>query len=127
MTANERLLENARGIEARLDRLMPELTYGSAGYWTAVRELEATRREILALERTLQRAPHREEKLPGSIAWEGRLLMVCVLHSKPGELITPILRQAGHDKVAVCPRCIEDGKKLRETLGAEMIQKEVRR
>jgi hypothetical protein len=119
-TANEKLLADAQFREARLDQRMPEVTYGSAEYWRSVAELCAVRREILALERTIalqQRKPDFEASR------SGRVLLVCPLHSKPGVIITAILKPGARgETVAVCPRCIEDGGEIRRQRGLELLK-----
>lgn len=50
----------------------------------------------------------------------GRILIICLMHSKPGELIAATLRKAGGDTVAVCPKCMADGAAIREKLGVEL-------
>ena len=45
---------------------------------------------------------------------KGRILVQCVLHSKPGTQVTATTKKMGHDVLALCPFCIELGGAIRD-------------
>lgn len=44
----------------------------------------------------------------------GRILVQCVLHSKPGTQVTATIKVMGKDVLALCPFCISLGGAIRE-------------
>lgn len=59
------------------------------------------------------------------MAREGRILVLCPLHSRPGEMVAAVLRRAGPDFVALCPHCIEDGRRIQEETGLSLVEEAV--
>ena len=49
-----------------------------------------------------------------------RILLICPLHSSPGSFISATTKPGpGKSVIAICPECIEQGKKIREEMEHE--------
>lgn len=119
---NVRLLDEARAREARLDQELGQATFGSSDYWRVTNELDAVRREILALLRTLQRNPPRPENRKPQAP--GRIFLICPLHSKPGNFVAAITKPGPEGgTIAICPHCIDLGKKIADERGMTLVKR----
>lgn len=119
MKANVSRLPALRARERECVELLARTERGSWEYWQRVSALNDVVSDRIACELKLEAAKD-GGKLDMKIE-NAKLYVICPLHSKPGELLSAVVRAVAPGQFAtVCPRCIEDGKKIREERKIEL-------
>ena len=110
-------MENLLKLEAETDQEHKASKEYSAEWWRTLKKLNRLRNERIRMEARL--------KEMSASPRERRIMLLCPLHCQPGEVLEAHITEFASDWLALCPRCIEQGKEIRAKTGLSFTQQEV--